>query len=349
MHTTQPSHQAFVRQVFEQLKAQGDIYRKKYEGRYCVGCESFLPGDPDRCSVHDRPLEHYSETNYFFRLSRYSDRVKDYIEQNPNFIDASYRQEVLRWLETPLEDFSISRENVSWAIPVPNDPNQTFYVWFDALLGYITQTKQTPTVQVIGRDILRFHALYWLALLFALDLTPPQRLQVHGLFLTHNRKIGKSAGNAIDPQILIDRYGIDALRLYLLDSLGRKGDRTFNPEDIETIKKRILDRTGNLYLRIRGLAGKFDIDIIQVKPKRVDFTANSVAFPAKIAAIETQLLQVGDRYIQDNRLWQDATPEDIAYLKGILLSAIAVLKPLTPRFAARLKQAIRSNTGSIVR
>ncbi|MFM2158235.1 MAG: hypothetical protein RLZZ124_709, partial [Cyanobacteriota bacterium] len=245
IRTTDPRHRRIVEQFFARVEARGDIVEGRQQGWYCVACEEFKDDpheaqDPE-CPIHRRPLEWRDEVNLFFRLSRYQAEIEALIAR-PGFIrPASRRNEVENFVKQGLRDFSISRVNLPWGIPVPGHEGHTFYVWFDALLGYITalleesdaadldtalQRGWPATVHVIGKDILRFHAVYWPAMLLSAGLELPGGVFGHGFLTREGQKMGKSLGNVLDPASLLERCGRDALRWYLLRDIpfGEDGD-----------------------------------------------------------------------------------------------------------------------------
>ena len=242
-------HTPGAEQLWKVCFENGDIYKRAYRGLYCTGCEQFYKPDElhaGRCSEHGTVPDQVEEENWFFRLSRYADRLREvYAERTVEIVPLSRRNEVLGWIEAGLEDFSISRSAKrarGWGIPVPDDPSQVIYVWFDALANYITAlgygtneallsrywTDAASREHVIGKGITRFHAIYWPAILLSAGLPLPTRILVHGYVTVDGRKIGKSAGNAIDPAPLAVELGADALRYYLLRHIRSTGDGDFS-------------------------------------------------------------------------------------------------------------------------
>ncbi len=269
--STEPRHRSGVERLWSACAASGDIYKKAYSGLYCLDCEQFykLAELPDGlCPEHRVPLEEVSEENYFFRLSRYRDRLRDAIASGALKIEpAGRRNEVLGWLGAGLEDFSISRGAArarGWGIPVPGDPDQVVYVWFDALGNYVTALgygdegaafrrfwcDAAAREHVIGKGITRFHAVYWPALLLSAGLPLPTRIFVHGYVTLEGRKIGKTAGNAVDPLPLAEAYGSDALRYYLLRHIRSTEDGDFNRERFRrAYESELAGQFGNLVHR----------------------------------------------------------------------------------------------------
>lgn len=243
-----PRHRPGVEQLWRTCAERGDLYLRSYTGRYCTGCEQFysaaeLPGG--QCPEHRTAPEEVSEENWFFRLSRYQERLHALVSSGELLVEPDFRRrEVLAFIESGLEDFSVSRSTDrarGWGIPVPGDPGQVVYVWYDALANYITGpgygtdpagfdhwwTGADERVHVIGKGILRFHAVYWPAILLSAGLRPPSTVLVHEYLTAGGEKISKSAGNAADPVGIADRFGTDALRWWLLRDVGRSGDTDY--------------------------------------------------------------------------------------------------------------------------
>jgi methionyl-tRNA synthetase len=269
--SSDPRHAAGVAKLWRACQANGDIYRRHYRGLYCVGCEQFLRPDElvdGKCPDHDTPVESIEEENYFFRLSRYQDRIIHLIESNTiEILPIERRNEALSFVAAGLEDLSISRSRErahGWGIPVPDDATQIVYVWFDALANYITALdyadegprfvalwqQSAERTHVIGKDILRFHAVYWPAILLSAGLALPTRIVTHGHLTVDKKKIGKSAGNAVDPFALVAAHGADPLRYYLVRHLHSTKDCDFNIEKIvASYNVELANQLGNLLRR----------------------------------------------------------------------------------------------------
>ncbi|HEY2923334.1 MAG TPA: methionine--tRNA ligase [Candidatus Eisenbacteria bacterium] len=273
IRTTEPRHVRGVQALFRAIVDAGDVYKGKYEGYYCVGCERFYPEKDlvdGKCPIHKTVPQWVSEENYFFRLSAYAPRLLAHIRSNPEFIiPESRRNEIVNVVESGLEDISVSRASVSWGIPLPNDPAHTVYVWFDALINYITgvgypdpngdYSRYWPAdLHVIGKDITRFHCVIWPAMLLSAKLPLPKTVLGHGWVQFQGEKLSKSLGNIVDPLEIADRYGADALRYYLLREvpLSRDGDFTWELF-IDRYNADLANDWGNLFTRTVSMVHRY--------------------------------------------------------------------------------------------
>ena len=272
-------HRRGVERLWKVCFETGDIYRRAYRGLYCTGCEQFYKIadlDEGRCPEHGAKPELIEEENWFFRLSRYEDTLRElYTRREIEVIPETRRNEVLSWIYGGLEDFSISRSaarSAGWGIPVPGDPDQVIYVWFDALGNYLTAlgygsdndnlsrwwTQAVSREHVIGKGIVRFHAVYWPAMLLAAGLPLPTRILVHGYVTAEGRKIGKSTGNAVDPVPLAEKWGSDALRYYLLRHIRSTGDGDFSHDRFrQAYESELGGQLGNLVHRVLSMIERY--------------------------------------------------------------------------------------------
>jgi len=277
IRTTAPRHKTLVDEFFRRVEASGDIRIGHQTGWYCVGCEEYKEEPTDAispsCPIHQKPLEWRDEQNLFFRLSRFQTEIEDLIAQTDFISPASRRHEIQNFVSQGLKDFSISRVNVSWGLPVPDHQGHTFYVWFDALLGYLSallddggpveldrlnQSGWPASIHVIGKDILRFHAVYWPAMLLSAGLPVPKRVFGHGFLTREGQKMGKSLGNVLDPNDLLDKCGVDALRWYLLRDFQFGDDGDFQQQRFTDLVNNDLANTiGNLLNRTSSMARKW--------------------------------------------------------------------------------------------
>lgn len=280
IRTTEPRHKRVVQQIFQRLHDQDDIYKSEYEGWYCVDCEGFytetqyqeLP--EGRCPDHDKPLERVRVEGYFLRLSKYADRLLAYIEEHPEFIQPeSRRNEMVNFIRQGLEDLSVSRTTFDWGIQVPFDPKHVIYVWVDALSNYITAIgylsddparlplfdRYWPAdVHLVGKEIVRFHTVIWPILLMALDLPIPRQVFGHGWLVLDGGKMSKTRGNVVDPHVLMDRYGVDAVRYFLLREIPFGADGFYSEEAlVARTNADLANDLGNLLSRSTAMIGRF--------------------------------------------------------------------------------------------
>ena len=277
IRTTEPRHAAAVQKLLQAVHDNGrdDIYLGTYEGLYCVSCEAYYVEDElveGNCPIHGRPVEPVSEENYFFRLSAYADRLLQHYAADPSRVEpGTRRNEVLSLLRGGLQDFSISRTNFRWGFPLPWDPDHVCYVWFDALTNYLTAAgygddegrfaRTWPAdVHVIGKDILRFHAVYWPAMLMAGGVEPPRQVWAHGFLTVGGQKMSKTNATGIHPFELIDHFGVDSYRYYFMREIAFGQDGSFSWESmVERHNADLANGLGNLASRVLAmLATSFD-------------------------------------------------------------------------------------------
>ncbi|MBI2684398.1 MAG: methionine--tRNA ligase [Actinobacteria bacterium] len=272
IRTTDPDHKRQVQAICDRLHANGHIYRGSYSGWYCVACELFYPeselGAEHACPIHGTPAEWTDEENWFFRLSAYRGRLLEHYDAHPSWVAPTPRfNEARSMIAMGLEDLSISRSRITWGVPLSWDPDQVLYVWVDALFNYWTALHYPcedrvafwpPSVQLIAKDILKFHAVIWPALLMAAELPLPERLFIHGYVLKGGEKMSKTSGNVVDPFPFIERYGIDALRYYLAREVRFGDDGTFTQEGFEQrYDSELANEFGNLLNRTVSMIGRY--------------------------------------------------------------------------------------------
>jgi len=274
IRTTQPRHEKVVQEIFRRVYDKGDIYKGSYKGLYCTPCESFwteLQLDENGCCPDcGRPVKEVAEEAYFFKMSRYADKILKYIEDNPEFIQpVSRRNEMINFIKQGLDDLCISRTSFDWGIPVPIDEKHVIYVWFDALTNYLTPIgflddpekfkKFWPAnVHLVGKEIVRFHSIIWPCILMALDLPLPKQIYGHGWLVVDGTKMSKSLGNVIDPIELIEKYGPDAIRYFLLREINLGQDGNFSELAlVQRINADLANDLGNLLHRSLNMVGKF--------------------------------------------------------------------------------------------
>jgi len=274
IRTTEERHKRVVQEAFKRMIESGDIYKGVYEGWYCVFCESFWSESqliPERrCPDCGREVEMVREETYFFRLSKYQDRLLKHMEENPDCVKPESRfNEVYSFIRMGLKDISVTRTTVKWGIPFPLDPSHVIYVWFDALINYLTVAgftqdeekfnKYWPVVHhLVGKDILRFHAVIWPAMLMSLGVNPPKMVFAHGWWTVEGEKMSKSKGNVVDPNEVVDKYGVDAFRYFLLREVPFGLDGDFSRDAfINRVNGELADNFGNLLNRTLVMVEKF--------------------------------------------------------------------------------------------
>lgn len=380
IRTTDPRHRRIVEQFFSRVEANGDVVEGRQQGWYCVACEEFKDDpheaqDPE-CAIHRRPLEWRDEVNLFFRLSRYQGQIEELIQREGFIQPASRRREVENFVAQGLRDFSISRIDLPWGIPVPGHEGHTFYVWFDALLGYLTallEPGEEPslevvlergwpaTLHVIGKDILRFHAVYWPAMLLSAGLPLPERVFGHGFLTREGQKMGKSLGNVLDPEVLLETCGRDAVRWYLLRDIPFGDDGDFQQQrftdlvnnDLANTIGNLLNRTSSMARRWfaeavppAGIAGGADHPLAQAA-LRATSTAQAAWEQLDFRAAAESALQLAiaaNGYLNDQAPWKAMKQEGneaavAADLYAVLEAARLVaclLAPLLPELAGRM-------------
>ena len=368
-------HWPGVVEMWNRLEKAGDIYKSQYVGLYCVGCEAFLTEKDlvdGKCPDHGKAPEKVAEDNYFFRLSKYASQIERLIVSDSiRVVPASRKNEILSLIESGLDDVSFSRpkEKMSWGIPVPGDETQTMYIWMDALTNYITalgfgrgeeNMRLWPGVHVIGKDILRFHAAFWPAMLLSAQLPLPKAILVHGMITSGGRKMSKTLGNIIDPSALIDEYGADAVRYYLARHVSPFEDGDLTHEHFkEAYNGNLSNGLGNQVARIMKLAQEHldkPVDLPQealvLQPAFKEFME---AFKVNDAtALIWEHVAKADSYIQETqpfKLVKSEDPADRARAKGILsdlvvhLVRIAThLAPIMPETSEKILAAVKENT-----
>lgn len=380
IRTTDPRHRAIVEQFFARVEANGDIRQGRQQGWYCVACEEFKDEpheheDPE-CEIHRRPLEWRDEMNLFFRLSRYQQPIAELI-QRPDFVQPpSRRREVENFVASGLKDFSISRLDLPWGIAVPGYSGHTFYVWFDALLGYLTallepgdpaeleialQRGWPAALHVIGKDILRFHAVFWPAMLMSAGLPLPDSVFGHGFLTREGQKMGKSLGNVLDPVQLLDRCGRDAVRWYLLREIPFGEDGDFQQlRFCELVNNDLSNTIGNLLNRTAAMAGRWFGGIVPSAgsaasadhPLATSCLATASSFDAAMERLEfrqaaeslVQLAETANCYLSVAAPWkrfklEGASPAVAADLYAVLETCrwlALLLTPLVPDLASRM-------------
>ncbi|MEK7560508.1 MAG: methionine--tRNA ligase [Patescibacteria group bacterium] len=378
-------HWPGAEKIWRAIAASGDLYQKKYRGLYCVGHEAFVTEKDltdGKCRDHQKEPEVIEEENWFFRLSRYTEPIRSAIHGGVlKIMPESRKNEILALLNDGLEDVSFSRpsKDISWGIPVPDDPTQTMYVWSDALSNYLTaigygneQNKNSDApqffdlwpadVHLIGKDILRFHAAIWPGMLLSAGLPLPRAIFVHGFLTVGGQKMSKTVGNVIDPVALTQKYGVDPVRYYLLREIPSGDDGDFSEAKLmQRYNGELANGLGNFVARVVTLAQKLDIiqdsvssaegeqGIIQNQKLQAECADVNLRY---IDAMENfrlnealehiwRLVRVGDQCVNDERPWESDKPRVIADLLHLIIQIACLLEPFLPETAEKIQQQIR--------
>ena len=383
IRTTDDYHVKAVQKIFKQLYDQGDIYKSEYEGWYCTPCESFYTDVQlvdGKCPDCGRDVERLKEESYFFRLSKYQDRLIKYIEEHPDFIQPQTRQNEMinNFLKPGLEDLCVSRTTFNWGIPVTFDDKHVIYVWVDALTNYITALgygsdddsnykKYWPAdVHVVGKEIVRFHTIIWPAILMALDLPLPKKVFGHGWLIIDGGKMSKSKGNVVDPKVLVDRYGLDAIRYFLLREIAFGQDGNFTNEAlIQRINSDLANDLGNLVSRTAGMIEKYFGGQLPVEREETEFDASlketakavtekvdglldNMLFSDALAEIWT-LIRRANKYVDETQPWilakDEASKAKLANSLYNLAEAIRIVSILIQPFMTKAPALIWEQIG----
>jgi methionyl-tRNA synthetase len=371
IRTTEPRHYAAVQQFLQTVHDHGDIYLGNYEGLYCVSCEGYYTEDElvdGNCPIHGRPVEHVSEENYFFALSKYEDALLRHYAEHPEAVQPDVRRnEVLGFIRQGLRDFSMSRTSITWGVPLPWDPDHVAYVWFDALFNYCTAVgygtdperfeRYWPVdYHLVGKDILRFHAVYWPAMLMAAGLEPPKCVFAHGFLLVGGEKMSKTRLNQISPRDLVADVGVDGFRYHFMvdQRFGPDGDFSYEAM-ITRYNADLANNFGNLANRVLNMAVNYvDGEVPQTRADGPLRDASAAAFDGLTEAMGRvdfadgfgavwSLIRAANAYIEEQQPWALHKRGDAAGVAAVLgdclesLRVIALLaSPLIPNASAEL-------------
>ena len=361
IRTTEPRHEKIVEQVFEKFMQNGDIYKGEYEGWYCVPCETFFTPTQlvdGKCPDCGREVKMMKEEAYFFNMKKYQDRLVKFYEENPNFIEPAFRKNELfnNFIKPGLEDLCVTRTTFDWGIKVKGDEKHVIYVWLDALTNYITAlgymsenedkfNKYWPAdLQIVGKDIIRFHGIYWPIFLMALDLPLPKKLFAHGWIMMKDGKMSKSKGNVIYPETLIQRYGLDATKYFLLKELSIGQDGLFTPEGfVERFNTDLCNDLGNLLNRTIGMINKYfggeipskpqnltelDIELENFVNEKINCVENELDEAHVSNALEEiwQIISRSNKYIDETMPWALYKEEKVEELKDVMYHLVENLR-----------------------
>ncbi|MFY9488725.1 MAG: methionine--tRNA ligase [Solirubrobacterales bacterium] len=378
IRTTDERHKAEVAKVMQRVYDNGFVYQGLYEGWYCPRCADFKSeheiGEDNTCPIHKIPLDREEEESWFFKLSAFQDRLEALFEEQPDWVLPRHRyNEAISFIKGGLRDVALSRAKLSWGVPLPWDPDHVMYVWFDALLNYYSALsfgregedlhKQfwPPSVHVMAKDILKFHAVYWPALLMAAELELPKKMFVHGYLLMEGEKMSKSLGNVLDPNKVVELYGSDALRFYLFREVSFGHDGAVSTAGFETrYNTELANDYGNLASRTLAMVGRYRNGVVPPRPEstglEADFEAVTTTVSTRFDALEVStaldeiwtLVRRLNRYVEEQAPWKlakDETQSDqldvtlYALVEGLRVVSV-LLNPFIPQSTQKLLVAI---------
>ncbi|MBI5635490.1 methionine--tRNA ligase [Candidatus Micrarchaeota archaeon] len=353
IRTTQERHKSVVRDFFDKVYKKGDIYKGVYEGLYCEGCEAFVREsdlEDGNCALHLKPPKALKEQNYFFKLSKYQEQILEHIEKNPLFIQpASRRREIINFIKEGLDDTSISRPANGWGIPLPIDEKQVIWVWFDALINYLQPKEFWPAdAHVVGKDIARFHCITWIGMLLSAAIELPKSILAHGFFTVNGQKMSKSLGNAIDPNYLAGKYGVDAIKYFVFREIPFGEDGDFSEKELKNrLNTELVANWSNLFYRSTSfgqkLFGKLPgpkaeggeekklVAKIALTKAQVDELVDKNEFHHALEKI-MELSSEGNKFFQDKKPWElrENAEDAVFYAVNVAANVSLLMAPFTP-------------------
>ncbi|RJP32806.1 MAG: methionine--tRNA ligase [Candidatus Omnitrophota bacterium] len=358
IRTSEPRHHDVTQEMLRRSYQKGDIYQSAYKGWYCYSCENYYQEkelNNGNCPVHNRPTEWIEEDNYFFKLSSYSDALKRHYAENSEFVyPETYKNEMLALLDQGLQDISVSRATTKWGVPIPWDETHVAYVWFDALSNYLTgvgflkedelfHTFWPANVHVIGKDINRFHSVFWPAMLMSTDIPLPRQILVHGFIYHKGEKMSKTIGNVVDPYSLLDVYGRDPLRYFLLREIAFGQDGNYSEDALITrYNADLANDLGNLFSRVLSMIKKYrdsvvphaagTDDALRQKTRQTveTYTTQMDRYAMHLALVTIwELISLANRYVDEQAPWALAKDEAKAdRLDRVLLNLAEALRTI---------------------
>lgn len=374
IRTTNPEHMAEVQRVWQQIHDNGYVYKGEYEGWYCPKCADFKSeheiGEGNTCPIHRIPLDREAEESWFFKLSAFEEPLKELFAANPEWVLPRHRfNEALSFIEGGLRDVALSRSKISWGVELPWDPNHVMYVWFDALLNYWTapliarpdEEIWPASVHVMAKDIVKFHAVYWPAMLMALGAPLPERMFIHGYLLMDGEKMSKSLGNVLDPVKVVETFGSDALRFYCFREVSFGNDGSISTSGFETrYNTELANEYGNLASRTLAMVSKYRDGVV---PSRTDTTGLEADFADSVQRIQARfeklelsgvlddiwsLVRRLNRFVEEQAPWKLAKDESAAdqldatlygLVEGLRATSV-LLHPFIPKSTTKMMGAI---------
>ena len=365
IRTTDKNHEEAVRKFIQRLYEKGDIYKGEYEGWYCVPDETFITELQlvnGKCPVCGREVKKVSEETYFFRLSKYQDKILELYDKNPLFIlPATKSAEIINRVKGGLNDISITRTAIEWGIPFPIDEKHTIYVWIDALINYLSAINWPDDkfkilwpadVHIVGKEIVWFHTVIWPALLFSAELEQPKSVFVHGWWTVEGKKMSKSLGNVVDPIDIVDKYGLDQLRYFFAKEMPFGSDADFSEKAlIARINGELVDDLGNLVFRTLTLVERFDGEI-KGSPE-LDKAVNVNKIKQHMDSLDVfnaineiwSIIRASNKYINEKEVWK-LKGDDLANALYNLLESIRIISILISPFMPETSEKIREQLGT---